>query len=102
MPIKRVSTSRAGQLREYTKVKREFLRTHKHCFVCGNLGHDLHHLAGRSGKLLTWVPMFRCACRACHDWIHRNPLEAFAKGYMSKGMWNDFDRAVKHNQNIEV
>lgn len=99
--MNRVSKARAKQLREYAKLKKEFLREHDECFVCGDKllydMRDLHHLYGRVGRLLTFVPGFRCVCCSCHHDIHSHPVEASRAGFLGpRGTWNDFDRAVKH------
>tara|TARA_Y100000310_G_scaffold339867_1_gene433908 strand:- start:3766 stop:4092 length:327 start_codon:yes stop_codon:yes gene_type:complete len=69
--------------RLYEKNKKEYLMGHPNCEKCGKTGErDLHHKAGRSGTNYTDKETFMAACRACHDWIHQNPKEARAGGYL--------------------
>lgn len=101
--MKRVSTARAKQLREYAKVKLAFLTEQEMCFVCGKwvppILRELHHFYKRKGKLLTWVPGFRLAHSRCHvPVIHINETAARERGLLApKECCDDFDRAVKHH-----
>ena len=100
-PIRRTSTARAKQLREYRKVKSEFLRSNSHCWVCCIFlpphCRELHHKYGRSGRLLTWEPGFRCVCHRCHDDIHTFPAAAISGEHLGPmGTFNDYNRAVAH------
>jgi 5-methylcytosine-specific restriction endonuclease McrA len=52
------------------------------CEVCGKKAGQIHHKKGRFGDRLNEKEHFMAVCMACHDWIHKNPMEAYAKGYM--------------------
>lgn len=100
-PIRHTSTARAKQLREYRKVKYAFLCEHTRCEVCKRplifAERELHHAYGRNGRLLCWVPGFRCLCHRCHSAVHLLPTLAIERGYMGPmGTFNDYSRAVAH------
>ena len=87
-PIRRVSLKRAKQNREYTKLRREYLAEQPACRIhmADDRGFvratEIHHRAGRIGKLLTDRSNFMPLCSECHRWIHDHPSEARAKGYL--------------------
>lgn len=83
-PLRRMSTKRSGQMREYRKLKAKFFATHSKCVVC-NLSvpeqfKSLHHYFGRVGELLTYVPGFRLTHSWCHDTIETHRNEAVRQG----------------------
>lgn len=102
--INPISQKRRSILKEYTKLKAEFLKNHPFCqhyllenypgFALCVLEHmaltgqikapkseEIHHKKGRARFMLdtsTWM-----AVRAGHDkFIHGDPKSAYAKGYM--------------------
>lgn len=96
--MKRVSTTRAKQLREYAKLKREYLKVCCFCWGCAKWlapdQRELHHRFGRVGRLLTWVRGFTCVCAKCHSLVHTMPEDAPSHLKCPKGCWNDYARAV--------
>lgn len=105
-PLRKVSKKRAVALREYAKVRAEYLAEHPWCewWLCENSFHEgnvhdgfvqrlhgpkiavpaaieIHHRKGR-GKYLCHKSTFMSVSRAGHDWIHSNPKEAMQKGYI--------------------
>lgn len=83
------SPKRAAQHRAYTAARDAFMREHPNCQRCGGTAHDLHHRRGRQGKLLKDRRFFMAVCRECHDWIHANPAEARATGFLASSHdWN--------------
>lgn len=89
-PIARVSERQKKRLREYTKVKRRYLREHPLCEMCSVRKADsLHHCRGRAGSLLSDARYFKALCEPCHDWIHANPQKARQAGLLAHfGKWN--------------
>lgn len=90
-----MSKSRAAQMREYAKLKKEFLAKHKKCAIWPHKkATDLHHSKGRRGKLLLdqryWIPL----CREMHSWVHSHPGEARTMSWRGipliapEGEWN--------------
>jgi hypothetical protein len=83
--IKRVSTKRAKQEREYRKLRVQFLTDNPVCQIgvkgCTHESTDVHHMAGKENELLIEVAYFKACCRNCHDYAHDNPIEAIEKGY---------------------
>jgi len=80
--IKSVSDKKLVELRDYRKIRDEYLADHKVCQHpdCKNLSEDLHHAKGRVGSLLTDVRFFKALCRSCHRWVEENPEGAKALG----------------------
>ena len=78
--IRPISKKRAEQLKEYAKLRKEFLRG-KMCAVYPHLkATDIHHKRGRVGYLLdtsTWLAVSRLG----HIYIEEHPKEAYEKGW---------------------
>lgn len=54
-------------------------------FICEarlHLCEDVHHVRGRGKFLLNDERHWLAVCRRAHRWIHDNPLEATARGWM--------------------
>lgn len=82
-PLKPVSDKRQAQLREYTKLRRNFLKACPVCEVCQKgKSWDIHHKAGRIGKRLLDQFYWLAVCRTCHDLIHSNPAWAREQGFI--------------------
>ncbi len=75
------SKKRKKQVREYKKIKIQFLEDNPLCEVCGGRASDLHHKLGRMGDMLTEVKYFLSVCREDHIKIELNPKWAKEKGY---------------------
>ena len=81
-PLKRVSTNRAKQLRQYTVLRKGILLGAV-CFSCHKArATDVHHLAGRRGEMLNAAGNLIPVCRPCHDFIHRHPAKARERGLL--------------------
>lgn len=104
-PIRRVSTKRAKELREYAKLRKQFLIVHPYCewyIMENNLTEkmgpvyineariivpvprsiEVHHKNGRYGSRLNDTNDWLAVSREGHNWIHSHPKEARAKGYL--------------------
>jgi hypothetical protein len=68
------------KLAEYRILRDQFMKEHPMCqaslICCTGLSSDLHHKAGRVGKLLTDTRYFMAVCRSCHSWIETHTQEA--------------------------
>lgn len=88
-PLKKVSKSRRRKLTEYFSLQREFLKRHRGCVICAAKGEvpraatEVHHYAGRVGRLLTYVPYFVPSCRGCREWPHENASLARTLGVLA-------------------
>ena len=87
--IPRESKKRGKENREYERLKKQYLTLNPVCegnvidngvLICSYKATDLHHMAGRTGKLLTNTMYFMALCRNCHTWAELNPEKAKAKG----------------------
>ena len=88
--IRRVSIKRAAQLKDYAKLRKKFLEENPLCEVCKDANAiEIHHSAGRTGRLLNDETHFVAVCRSCHNWIHENIQQAREAGWIAqKGGWN--------------
>ena len=83
--IKQFSKKKLNQLAEYRPKRDKYLKEHPICEVkgCGRSTTNLHHKAGREGKLLIMVEYFMACCDICHPKkIHENPEWARENGYI--------------------
>jgi hypothetical protein len=108
--IPKQTPAAARKARKYATEAAVFLDDHHQCAACvpvhfdGQMCHrlksepatDIHHTHGRLGELLNYKPWWLPVCRACHLWIHGNPLAARliqARGFdlrllCGEGEWN--------------
>lgn len=103
--MKQVSKKREGENKEYSKLRKQFLKDHPWCRVCQDLGMsagtftydypggriilpigrkatEVHHQGRRNGKWLTDVRFFLPVCRAHHDYIEKHGDWARQRGYL--------------------
>ena len=80
--MRKASTRRAKQNREYTKVRLEYLNEHPYCERCeGNQATEIHPKKGRIELLLINKEFFCALCHNCHVWVENNPVEAKEQGF---------------------
>lgn len=88
--IKTMSEKRRRESYTYAKKRRIFLekRENKVCIVAKIVFNktlfatEIHHKAGRVGKLLNYVPYWLAVSRDAHVWIHENPDQAYKLGFL--------------------
>lgn len=94
-PLKRVSSKRSKELREYAKLRKAYLEAHPYCqvwiqegIINGTslndppLSTDIHHVRGRWHGRLNDTKYWLAVCRESHEKIHRNPAWAYERGYL--------------------
>lgn len=102
-PLRRQGKALKANLARYRKLVAVFLaqpenqwcicctlRREKLCenIVC-NQSVEVHHFAGRIGRLLCYVPYFRPFCNACRLWPHEHPATARELNLLvSAKLWN--------------
>lgn len=79
--IKQVSKKRQKENKEYSALRDEFLLEFPECGaklkgVCTGESTEVHHMSGRTGKLLLAVKFFLPICHNCHIWITENSAQA--------------------------
>ena len=80
--IKKVAPSMAKKLKEYAKLKAEFLKKHPQCKVYPEVkACTIHHMAGRIGDLLLDTKYWIGVSLKAHIEIENNPEWAKGKGY---------------------
>lgn len=78
-----VSKRRSAELREYSKLRKDFLLAHPKCTVYPNLNSsDIHHMRGRWGARLNETEYWMAVSRSAHREIHDNPAWAKEQGYL--------------------
>lgn len=87
-PLRRVSNKQQRRLREYAKVRKEYLAAHPLCETgCGRKACDIHHkgIAGgvKRGSNLCNVETFLAVCRSCHERIELNKSWAREMGFLA-------------------
>ena len=85
--MRKESKKLAIKNRKYSQVRKEYLIEKNICRAkvdnCSIKATDIHHMKGRGNYLLdtkTWLPV----CRSCHDWIEKNPSDAYDLGFSLK------------------
>ena len=89
-PIKPMSEKLKRESYRYTKKRKTFLAlpenefcpVAKAVFNEDLLTTEVHHKAGRKGKLLNYVPFWLAVSRNGHNWINDNPKEAYKLGFL--------------------
>ena len=82
-PLRRTSKKRAAQIKVYSRLRREFIRTHLFCDVCKqHIATQIHHKDGREGKMLSDSTKWLTLCFWCHRKIHDEPKWAREQGYL--------------------
>jgi hypothetical protein len=83
--LKQKSDKQKAIDKAYSLMRKEYLTKHPMCQIklpgCTGQATDIHHTEYRGIKTLaqaTWL----ASCRACHDWVHKNPKEARELGYL--------------------
>jgi hypothetical protein len=76
--IKSVSTKKLAELKDYRVVRDRYLKNNPICEYpnCTSREVELHHRAGRSGKLLCDDTYFCSLCRAHHIWVELHVKES--------------------------
>lgn len=101
-PIRKVSVKRAGEMALYHAEKREWLALPENvaCGICRCLGvhpnraSEVHHFAGRIGRLLRYQPFWIPSCRLHRETPHQRPAWARSVGLLCEpALWNVFPRA---------
>lgn len=86
--IPQVSAKRKKQDAEYLKLRERFLTENPMCQVsvtgCMRYSTDVHHSYAGSNREVYYLiqSTWFSSCRACHNWIHSNPLKARELGYL--------------------
>lgn len=104
-PLRRVSKSLKAEQAKYRRVSAIFLSLpeNKWCICCTlrreklaenilrNQAVEIHHWAGRIGRLLCYIKYFRAFCNACRRWPHDNPEKARTLNLLAPApQWNVF------------
>jgi hypothetical protein len=89
--IRPVSDRKAAERALYVAKRDEFLARNHVCQGCFKPGHhELHHVRGRLGPLLTDDRFWVALCPACHRWVHENINEARQRHLIAApGDWNN-------------
>ena len=79
--LRKVSSKQSARNKQYTNLRRIFLKDSPFCALCNQPATDIHHKEGRGSKTndtATWLQ----TCRSCHINIHHHPSWAREQGYL--------------------
>ena len=81
-PIRKVADKRAGQLREYSKLRKEYLLLYPVCEVedCNERSTEIHHQRGKEGERLLDTNLFFAVCHTHHVFYTEHSKEAIELG----------------------
>jgi hypothetical protein len=83
--INKVSDKQEKINRAYAVISSQFKKDHLICQVCikckGAPTTDCHHPIGRIGKAMLDSTQYVATCRACHQYLELNPIEAKKLGF---------------------
>ena len=110
MKIKKVSTKRAVQEKEYAKIKKEkkeymIDKGYYRCLFCNSkldpeddddVGY--HHLIGRDGELISEWSNIAPAHNLCHSHFHHSTVEQLMKGKWYAHFCNRLKEGAKNNE----
>lgn len=97
-PLRRVSKKRAREQRIYAQKRKAFLEANPICWVWAannvvkmiegettkaHRSTEVHHKNGRTGKNYLDESTWMAVSAKGHCWIHQNPKEARAKGWIT-------------------
>jgi hypothetical protein len=81
-PIRRISAKRAREMKEYTRLRAEFMAARPTCERCSTrASKECHHKAKRGINYLN-VSTWAALCHACHRKVHENPSWARENGLL--------------------
>lgn len=97
--LNNVSERRKKENAIYAQARKAYLLANPHCERCLSNGvitptSDLHHKAGREGKLLFHAGYFASLCRSCHSWVHANASQAEEDGWIIRGVSSNDNTSV--------
>ena len=83
-PIKPISDKRKKRNTAYKLARDLFMleEVNKLCPVNGSATTEIHHMNGRENERLLDREFWLAVSREGHQWIHNNPIEARAKGWL--------------------
>lgn len=95
-PLKKIAKAKRHALKIYYGLSAIFLAKpeNKLCIICTvrrehgeniliNCATEIHHYAGRIGRLLCYVPFWKPSCRDCREWPHQNQTKAREWGLLA-------------------
>ena len=78
--IKKRSDKKVMEDRLYTILRKKYMDEHPNCEIntasCTTVGTEIHHTHYRTGENYLDITTWKTSCRACHNWVHQNPIEA--------------------------
>lgn len=85
-PIASRSAKRALEEKQYSEIRKKFLNQYPMCQAkividCCITASQVHHKAGRIGKLLCDTNHFLAVCHPCHEYIELHKKESIQLGF---------------------
>lgn len=88
-PIRNRAPKRAADERTYSIDGPAWLEINDTCQRCGCPSEQIHHMDGRSGKMLLKKERWMALCAICHDWVEHHPKEAKANNFSGSKIKSD-------------
>ena len=80
VPIRSATPERAKQKAEYNRTWPEWIKGKACRNCCVRNAQEVHHFAGRRGRLLLYIPLWVPLCSCCHRYITDHPKYAQSEG----------------------
>src|SRR6516164_149933 len=81
--LRHASSRRAVQLKEYARLKRDWIFSHPTCEICkAKPAAQVHHRCGRIGDRLNSTEDWLAVCADCHSKIHSHGSWAREQGFL--------------------
>lgn len=94
-PIPKIAKKQKKVLDEYSKKRIAYLALYPFCQAklhnCTHYAVEIHHKAGKVGKLYTLVSNFLAVCRSCHNWLENHSKEAKEMNFSESRLNNRHD-----------
>lgn len=82
-PLAKQSAAARNDELALSKIKKEMVRNDPKCRRCGiEALLDIHHRAGRSGRLMLYRPLLTLLCRSCHQLCDTEPARMRGEGWI--------------------
>jgi hypothetical protein len=105
-PLKKQSRATKKLYGKYYEIQAKFLELNPGCAICLARGlssrpaTEVHHIRGRSPKLLCDTLFFCPSCFQCRSWPHDNPRQAREVGILAEA--NDWKRSPTAEERAQL
>lgn len=88
--IRNMTPKRSKEIAEYNRTWPEWIKGRCCQNFCDHEAQEIHHYAGRRGRLLLYKALWVPLCLTCHRWVTDNTTEARLRRLTCpEGQWNN-------------